>query len=453
MGFAVQHHVNVMLPYGKSTPVSLITLVTAPSGAGKSSAMDIAWNKARVLMKTLMPNEEVLSNYQAQDDWWQLHYSSLKKATAKAKHSDDPAVKELNEHLALKPIPPKSPFWLFDDTTPEAILHSMATRWSSVALASAEGGTILQGRAVRHLPQFNQLWSGESVQVDRKTQDPLIIDQGRLSIAIMTQPNSFKAFINNKRELARASGFLARALICQVDTIHSPVTGQYAPSLWFDERMESLLTLAFKQSEIAHKELYFSESAKEMWQNYVNQIKQNASNKYYPLHELGDLVAKVPEQIGRIAAVLTCFESNNQEAVIDHYAMETALGLMGFYINEAIRIYHPQADEVMDAQLLWEWFEREIQKFKSNQISRLQASYNISPYFNPQTETYYIDKSQLYHYVTRQLRNKYKLESALDFLENQGLIRRSFQNNTQWIHIIKQANTIPHLTLPPANPY
>jgi hypothetical protein len=435
MGFAAQHHVNVELPYGKAVPSSLFTLAIAPSGSGKSSVTDIAWKVPRELMKSLVPDTQTLIKYKSDYDWWQSRCKLLKKAVSKAETPDDPQVEELTKHLALKPIPPKNPMWLFDDTTPEAILNSMANNWSSVALASAEGGTILQGRAVSHLPQFNQLWSGETVRIDRKTQEPLVINHGCLSMAIMTQPNSFNTFLHNKRELARASGFLARTLTCRMEsTTFFPPNGSTYSSFWFDDRMESLLTTAFQQNEITRKVLRFDENAQAMWYNYINQIKQQALNKNNPLHELGDFVAKIPEHIGRIAAVIACFESDNYATVIDNQAMDTAIGLMAFYVQEAIRIYHPQADEIADGKNLLGWLANESRKLQQGYPSKLHANQNPQS-FNLINTVYFIDKSTLYHYAPRNLRSKYKLDRALSWLEEHNLVFRTFNGRTEQFEI------------------
>lgn len=427
MGFAVQHHVKVKLPYGKSVPVALFTLTIAPSGSGKSSVTDLVWKVPRALMDKFAPNDEILNEYKAEQSWWQTRLKKLEKAVANAASVNDPSVQELNNHLELKPIQPLRADWMFDDTTPEGLFHAMATGWSNVALVSAEGGSILQGRAIQHLPPINQLWSGESVKINRKTQYLLMIN-GILSIAIMTQHNSFNDFISNNNKQARSSGFLARTLACSVDSTDCNISDRYAVSDWFDNRMTSLLTSAFEQPNQEPKLLTLSKGALDIWQNFVDQVKHTATNKQHPLHHLQDHVAKVPEITARIAGILSYFEDDLHTTSIDRDSMQTAIELMSFYLNEATRLYHPQAQEIEHAELLLAWLKKEFQKLNSNLPSKMQLNYYNLQYV-------YIDKSTAYHYLPKPLRSKYRLDQALEILENQGLLYQTHMNGRGVLNI------------------
>lgn len=450
MAFASQHHVDVTLPYGKTVPTSLFTLTIAPSGSGKSSVMDLSWQAPTDLMKSLAPDAQTINEYKSHNDWWQTRHNQLKKDAAKAENPKDHRLENLLKHLALKPIQPKAPTWLFDDTTPEAILNSMARNWSSVALASAEGGTILQGHALKHLPQFNQLWSGETLRIDRRTQEPLIIDQGRLSMAIMTQPNSFNTFLRNKRELARSSGFLARTLTCRVESTSpqrdTSTDHPYALN-WFNHHMNHLLKTAFEKPVTTRKPLSFDDNAKTLWYDYIGHIKLHAGNKANPLHELGDFVAKIPEQIGRIAAVITCFESNNTAHLIDGQAMKTAIDFMNFYVQEAIRIYHPQADEIADGQLLLEWFNKEIAKINQGSHSRVFLNNGVPPSITHPFFVYTISKTNLYHFAPNPLRNKRRLDAAIALLEEHNNVTIGLDaNRAQFINYLVPHTYVQNIT-------
>lgn len=432
MSFAVQSHVKVNLPYQKLIPVSLFTLVIAPSGSGKSSVTDIAWQIPRDLMKTLAPDNDILGEYEADERWWQTRLQKLEKSVAKAPTKDDPVVIELREHIKLKPQPPMRPEWIFDDTTPEALLHSMATIWPNVALASAEGGTILQGRAIAHLPQFNQSWSGELIRIMRRTQEPILVI-GLLTIAIMTQQNSFDAFMSNKNNLARASGFFARTLICATEATDCPVSDYYEPSTWYNDQMTLLLTSIFENPNKAPLILEFSAEANHIWQNYVEQVKAAAKDKNHPYHQLADHIAKLPEMVARIAGIIGYFQSLDQISSISKDDMQTATDLMAFYLDQAAQIFNPQPPEAEDAKSLVAWFEQEIEKVNMGLVSRVNL-YQQNLQSMPPQMIYSIDKSTLHRFVPRSVRGKVKLDRAIDHLIEQGTLSQQFDaSRREWL--------------------
>lgn len=122
--------------------------------------------------------------------------------------------KRLSEHLALKPKAPRIRSMVIHDATPEAIAWHLHAVQPSAGLISAEGGTILNGRAMHQLPMLNTLWDGGDIIVNRKNEVSFKVRNARLTINLMVQYLTFKKFLARRGLLARDNGFLARALIC-----------------------------------------------------------------------------------------------------------------------------------------------------------------------------------------------------------------------------------------------
>ena len=120
---------------------------------------------------------------------------------------------QLKKHLAKKPSRPKRMTLILNDATKEAITWRLHNEYPSVGLMSDEGGQILNGRAADNLTLLNNLHSGGDVIVDRRDSESYSLKGARLTVSIMVQNKTLKKFLDNRGELARDNGLLARCLM------------------------------------------------------------------------------------------------------------------------------------------------------------------------------------------------------------------------------------------------
>lgn len=117
------------------------------------------------------------------------------------------------------PNAPVVPRLLYADATPEALAHGLASQWPSGILLSAEAGAVFGAHAmgiesvVRNLALLNVLWDGGEIAIDRRSKPSFLLRDRRLSLGLMVQPQTLRAFIAKAGALPRGSGFLARPLI------------------------------------------------------------------------------------------------------------------------------------------------------------------------------------------------------------------------------------------------
>ena len=181
----------------RKTPV--LTALTAPLAQIErhlraKAAPDIAWRQ----------EERALG---------EARVAAARKAAAKDRARENELRAELEAFEALDPLHP--PQLIFDDATPEALIHALDQQHGAAGVLSAEPGffATLAGRysnGVTNLDGVLKATSGERIRVNRISRDPIIIDNPCLTIAVMIQPGLLEQ-LGKKPEL-RYAGLLARFL-------------------------------------------------------------------------------------------------------------------------------------------------------------------------------------------------------------------------------------------------
>jgi replicative DNA helicase len=143
---------------------------------------------------------------------------ALQDAAARAKTVGEAAEKQreaekLLAELGAQPLPPVFPRVLADDVTPEQLARLMAEQGERIGVFSAEGGIFatMAGRyssGVANLDVFLKGHAGESMRVDRRNSDPIIMDHPALTMGLAVQPDVL-------RELVDKPGFRGRGLLAR----------------------------------------------------------------------------------------------------------------------------------------------------------------------------------------------------------------------------------------------
>src|SRR5690606_23757593 len=131
-----------------------------------------------------------LSQYEAERKAWEAQClgieAAIKSESRKGKDVFDLTLR-LETLTANKPEAPRVPRIIRQDETPESLAYKLSSEWPSCALLSAEAGLILGAQAnssdsiMRNLAMQNALWSGEEINIGRKTTKSFDVRGARLS--------------------------------------------------------------------------------------------------------------------------------------------------------------------------------------------------------------------------------------------------------------------------------
>ena len=124
----------------------------------------------------------------------------------------------LEEKLAEKK-PPRNPYCLFDDTTPEALAKKLLESGENGGIFSEEAAfmEILAGRYTdkgkNQSPDLVlKAYNAEPVRVNRVSREELVLERPLLSMCLMLQPELYNRIISNQNLQGR--GCIARFLFC-----------------------------------------------------------------------------------------------------------------------------------------------------------------------------------------------------------------------------------------------
>lgn len=268
------------------------------------------------------------------------------------------AALDLANHEDERPV---SPRYYVDDCTPEQLAHVMKEQGGRCAVLTAEAGIfgLLAGRyqTAPNLDLYLKGHAGESVRIDRRSHDPIMIERAVLSMGLAIQTSVIEGLAGSPE--FRGRGLLARFLY------------------------------SFPVSKVGHREIApppVSRETKEKWAKCVRRVSDRpqavlkldaqslASMEQFraeleprlghdgDLNVIGDWAGKLPGAIAKVAGIFALAAGNIVNSVnmslenqfeISIYLIEHAkhaLGLMGL------------APEVAGARTLLRWIRRTNQR-------------------------------------------------------------------------------------------
>ncbi|MBS7459049.1 DUF3987 domain-containing protein, partial [Coralloluteibacterium stylophorae] len=210
----------------------------------------------------------------------------------------------------------------------------------------ASAGTAQWGQVT-----LNKAWDGAKTLTLDRADDSIEVFNPRLTISMMVQEKVFKAFMDKRGEIARASGHLARYLVAWPASTQGFRFMSLKDPVWehlprFHDRAAELLAAAHKRQtsgDHSRKKLSFTPEAKELWVRTQNDIEPR-------LHQSGDLASvrdfasKSMEITGRVAAILHHF-SGQEGDCISMETLERALDVVGWHFDEFISLFGDKNDE------------------------------------------------------------------------------------------------------------
>lgn len=222
---ACQGLVDVEMPTGHRVPTSLMLLTIAESGERKTVTQNYFFEAITNLNDVAhRTNEAALLQQKVDHQLWITQKKHLERAFNKCATQGDEAathaaLEAVAEHLRAEPQPVRSGKFLYEDTTPQALVQMLYENIPHGCLLTSEASSIFSGKALGELDKLNTLWDGGSVKVDRISRDSFVLQNARLTLSLMAQPNVINRFMSKRGEEARGTGFLARFLVVKPRTM------------------------------------------------------------------------------------------------------------------------------------------------------------------------------------------------------------------------------------------
>lgn len=339
---------NVLLPHGQRSPLSVYIASSAGSGDRKSAADAVACHEVEELRKQ-----------QSRDYITLFHQFEAEKANWKKgdKTPECPAPSSITTGNA----------------TTEGICRILKKQ-SVIGVFSAEGGEMLAGHSMRDerrsasLAFYLKAWSGESLDSLRSGDGLTVLLGRRISMHLMVQPILLRQLLSDP--LAQGQGLLARCLIAEpvslaghrpyreVDPLRDPAVEAY------NRRIRVLLATSPEVwptgdgYELKPRDLPLCDEARRLWIAFYDaiEIQQAAGSE---LETARPFASKAAEHAARIAAIITLVEDPGAPSVTAQ-AMDGAIQLTAFYLNEHLRLTGAGRQERVDHRLrtLLAWMQK-----------------------------------------------------------------------------------------------
>ncbi|TCT63251.1 YfjI family protein [Vibrio crassostreae] len=392
---------------GKAGPISLNILTVAGSGERKSSLESkvikglkrFMLDDTKRLKRALVKHALIINAYK------EVEKSLIKEVAKTSGEEKDFAIERLVDHQLNEPQAPKARIIRFEDATPQSLQAELQGVGANALLSSSEGAKILNSLLMKNTSFLNDAWSGEDTRVSRKSSDDIIIEDARLTVAIMTQVSTVKKFITKSTDDVRDNGFFARFLLCypasncgnrQSYGIKIPTEAIDE----FNERVYSLLQLLpLEIDERERRVVSFCYDAKKV----LTEISNNIETGMKPggrFEFAKDHASKLVENTVRVAAILHCFEVYSEDETLSEIPLSTlwdSINIVAYYSSEFMGLFCPPPTPpqyVFDAEVLANWlFQR------SNAGTR------------------YIKNNYILQYGPNCVRKSKDLKAALSYLE------------------------------------
>ncbi|MEP4533516.1 MAG: YfjI family protein, partial [Cyclobacteriaceae bacterium] len=408
LSLSQQGVMDVQKPNGQQAPVSLMLLTFAASGERKSSVENVSFEAIRTFEKIQRDRyHEKYSVWKAKHDAWKARRRALLRAIEKRVASGLPSAQEefiLVEIENDEPRKPKRFKLIYENSTTEALYSGLNENSSTAGLISSEGGGVLNSTAFNDFTKQNAIWSGDPITVDLKTRPSFDLTGGRLTVDLMVQREVFDKHQDKRGGATRGSGLWARYLVAEPITTQGTRFISNSTQSWehrenYNARIKEILEENDSTQETpgAERQLVkLNSEACERWLEMTNAIEAEIRPGGRFEHA-GDHAAKLADNIVRVAANLHKFE--NFEGDISRETLEVAINIGFWHSDQFLDIFLAPPQEVLDTNELYIWL--------NNSRSRGHR---------------YIRKNHIRQYGPNRIREKHRLQVALNFLQCNGEI-------------------------------
>lgn len=324
-----------------SHELTLYTLTVAPSGNRKSPALNY-FTRALIDYQTRYNDIHELERKQRATE--RLFLENKRKAALSGKNANVEVAKEMDRQLSeLPPIEKKSLY--VTDITPEALAQAMSEHGDKMAILDAEGGVLkvvagMYNGGAANVDLLLEAFDGEPVEIRRKTTGSITLKRPLLSIGLLTQPDKFQEFINNRQFMG--NGFIHRFLFsfCRQNIRYSDTAPDIPKDIKekYYDMVNRLLSMPASDTVITHdreSQLIFHDL-----HDYIQDQKEKGGLfEYMPSYAEKQLANAL-----KIAAILHLCEHEPTEPISGKTA-KVVFKMMMWLFNQAIQAFDYEAAE------------------------------------------------------------------------------------------------------------
>lgn len=324
---------------GRKTMANLYTLISADSGTGKSSVL-------RVLREPLDILQTHFQVFGRQKGLGRLGRIKSKPSGGGVEGFEDNDGSDVRVR-AVPPQPKKSakmpdPRLICSEVTGPALTRLLAQNEEIMLNATAEAGNLL-GEAAKATSPLGQLllkgYSGDQVEIDRITREPVVLEEPCLSVCWLCQPHRLDKFLSNDRLLE--DGLLPRFLVAHSRARMEPMRegdGSVPPAVSdpYGALIEQLF-VCYGRNSSDEWVVEASAEAQEVMRNHHNQCVVRGNADAGPLRSC---VARWMEQTWKIALVLhaATHGKNSHEVELDQDTAQRAVVVQEWFARQQMRI-------------------------------------------------------------------------------------------------------------------
>lgn len=228
---------------------------------------------------------------------------------------------------------------------------------------------------MRTLANYNELWDGKGVRVDRRTSESYHAKGVRLTTAIQVQEPTLSAFLDASGSLARGTGFLARFLIAWPTSTQGSRFYTDPPAHWpqltiFRQRITNILNSPqpIEDNVLKPALLTLSPPAKAVWTSLHDEIERQLAVDG-EFSSVRDVASKNADNAVRLAALFHVMEGAKGQISEQH--MRGAARIAKWHLNESLRFLGciGLSPEQKNAVKLEEWLIAKCKRDKVAEIS------------------------------------------------------------------------------------
>ncbi|MSQ69659.1 MAG: DUF3987 domain-containing protein [Betaproteobacteria bacterium] len=390
LSLAAQAHADVRRDEILFGPVGLFLLTIADSGERKTQA-------DKMFTKPIQDYQDAqveaakpkLKDHRAAMQSWEAKRGGMKdKIRLLAKQGNATSVKEAElRNLGDAPEPPRVPKLIREDATPEGLAKKLQKEWPSAGVVSNEAGIVFGAHGMskesvmRNLALLNKLWDGGRYQSDRGDEERSRDVRGaRLTMGLMIQESTLRAFFEQSKGLARGTGFLSRFLVAWPGSTMGtrfytpPVAGSPALSA-FNRRITELLNQPVPIDDdgiLTPPMLILTPEATAAWIRYHDAIEAELAGGG-ELYDVRDVASKSADNAARLAALFQIFEGAGGAIGAD--AFEGASRIAAWHLHESRRFFGELAlpVELANAARLDSWLIEYCRRERTHLVPKNRA--------------------------------------------------------------------------------
>lgn len=321
--------------------LTLYTLTVAPSGDRKSPALAY-FTKPLIEYQDRYNDIHELERKQRATE--RIFLENKRKSALNGRNANVEVAKEMDRQLSELP-PIESMSLYVTDITPEALAQAMSENEDKIAILDAEGGVLkivagMYNGGATNIDLLLKAFDGEPVVIRRTTSGSITLKRPLLSIGLLTQPDKFQEFINNREFMGK--GFVHRFLFsfCRNTIRYSdraPAIPKGIQEAYYD-LINRLLSMPASDTVITHdkeSQLLFHD----LHEYIQNQKQQGGIFEYMPSYAEKQLANAL-----KIAAILHLCEHEPTEPISGKTA-QAAINIMMWLFNQAIQAFDYEAAE------------------------------------------------------------------------------------------------------------